>query len=85
MKQIIFLRILTLIKVRNDRDIYEINYEKLQDLGIKYLFFDLDNTIITYKEKEPCKSAVKHSYKALLFTYRKELTPFMQRKKVQYF
>ena len=34
-----------------------------------------------YKKKEPCKSAVKHSYKALLFTYRKELTPFMQRKK----
>ena len=32
------------------KDIYEINYEKLQDLGIKYLFFDLDNTIITYKE-----------------------------------
>ena len=35
------------------KDIYEINYEKLQDLGIKYLFFDLDNTIITYKENMP--------------------------------
>ena len=31
------------------KDIYEINYEKLQDLGIKYLFFDLDNTIIIIK------------------------------------
>ena len=39
------------------------------------------SVVIIYKEKEPCKSAVKHSYKALLFTYRKELTPFMQRKK----
>ena len=43
------------------------------------------SVVIIYKEKEPCKSAVKHSYKALMFTYRKELTPFMQRKKVQYF
>ena len=34
-----------------------------------------------YNEKELRKSAVKHSYKALMFTYRKERTPFMQRKK----
>ena len=39
------------------------------------------SVVIIYKEKEPCKSAVKHSYKALMFTYIKELTPFMQRKK----
>ena len=34
-----------------------------------------------YNEKELRKSAVKQSYKALMFTYRKERTPFMQRKK----
>ena len=38
------------------------------------------SVVIIYKEKEPRKSAVKHFYKALLFTYRKELTPFVQKK-----
>ena len=39
------------------------------------------SAVILYKEKDPCKSSIKHSHKALLFTYRKKLTPFMQRKK----
>ena len=30
------------------KNIYEINYEKLKKMGKKYLFFDLDNTIISY-------------------------------------
>ena len=46
-----------------------------------HLLTVIRSVVIIYKEKEPCKSAVKHSYKTLMFTYRKELTPFMQRKK----
>ena len=30
------------------KDIYSINYKKLKKLGYKYLFFDLDNTLIKY-------------------------------------
>lgn len=33
------------------KDVYSINYKKLKQVGIKYLFFDLDNTIISYSEK----------------------------------
>ena len=33
--------------------IYDIDYQKLYDLGKRVVFFDLDNTIISYKEKEP--------------------------------
>lgn len=35
------------------RNIYEINYKKLKEMGKKYLFFDLDNTLISYLEKMP--------------------------------
>ena len=31
-------------------NIFKIDYDKLKKLGIKYLFFDIDNTIIPYKE-----------------------------------
>lgn len=34
-------------------NIYEINYDKLKELGIKCLLFDLDNTIVPFREKEP--------------------------------
>lgn len=34
-------------------DIYKINYDKLKDLGIKCLLFDLDNTIVPFCEKVP--------------------------------
>lgn len=37
------------------KNIYEINYEKLKKLGKKYLFFDLDNTIISYLQNKPTK------------------------------
>ena len=33
----------------------EINYEKLKKMGKKYLFFDLDNTIISYLQNKPTK------------------------------
>lgn len=34
------------------KDIYSINYSKLKDMNMKYLFFDLDNTIIKYNEND---------------------------------
>ncbi len=37
------------------KNIYEINYEKLKKMGKKYLFFDLDNTIISYLQNKPTK------------------------------
>ncbi len=33
--------------------IYKINYDKLKEIGIKCLLFDLDNTIVPFREKEP--------------------------------
>ena len=41
------------------KDIYSINYKKLKKLNIKYLFFDLDNTIISYKESIPNEKTIK--------------------------
>ena len=37
------------------KNIYEINYEKLKKMVKKYLFFDLDNTIISYLQNKPTK------------------------------
>ena len=39
--------------------IFKIDYDKLKKIGIKYLFFDIDNTIIPYKELEPNKETLK--------------------------
>lgn len=36
-----------------EKSIYTINYKKLKKNGIKCLLFDLDNTLVTYKTKEP--------------------------------
>lgn len=41
------------------KDIYNINYDKLKKIGIKYLFFDLDNTIMSYQDNEPSKKAIE--------------------------
>lgn len=35
------------------KNIYEINYDKLKKMGKKYIFFDLDNTLISYLENTP--------------------------------
>ena len=35
------------------KNIYEIDYKKLKKMNIKYLFFDLDNTIMSYQDEEP--------------------------------
>ena len=37
------------------KNIYEINYKKLKKMSKKYLFFDLDNTIISYLQNKPTK------------------------------
>ena len=37
------------------KSIYDINYKKLKQSGIKCLLFDLDNTLIPYNEKLPTK------------------------------
>lgn len=36
-------------------NIYKIDYVKLKKRGIKCLLFDLDNTLVSYQEKEPNK------------------------------
>lgn len=41
------------------KTIYDINYKKLKELNKKYLFFDLDNTIISYKENIPTKENIE--------------------------
>ena len=41
------------------KSIYDINYNKLKEKGIKYLFFDLDNTIISYQDTTPDEKALK--------------------------
>ena len=37
------------------KSIYDINYKKLKNSGIKCILFDLDNTIAPYTSKEPSK------------------------------
>ena len=39
------------------KDIYSINYELLKQENIKYLLFDLDNTIGDSREKTPSEKA----------------------------
>ena len=35
------------------KSVYDIDYKKLKNNGIKCILFDLDNTLIEYKQKEP--------------------------------
>ena len=41
------------------QDIFKIDYSKLKKIGIKNLFFDIDNTIVPYKVKEIDKGTLK--------------------------
>ena len=41
------------------KSICTINYNKLKDNGIKCLLFDLDNTSVPFKEKEPTKKLIQ--------------------------
>ncbi len=41
------------------KSIYDINYTKLKEMGKKYIFFDVDNTLISYLEDKPTKENKK--------------------------
>lgn len=67
------------------QSIYTINYNKLIDMGIKCLLFDLDNTCVPYIEKEPTKELKilfdklkELGFKIIIFSNspRKRLKPF---------
>ena len=44
-----------LIPTMYQKSIYDINYNKLKDNGIKCLLFDLDNTCVGYHDNNPTK------------------------------
>lgn len=57
------------------RNIFEIDYKKLKDLEKKYLFFDLDNTIVSYQDDIPSQEVIdlfnklqKNGFKCFLFS-----------------
>ena len=67
------------------KSIYHIDYDKLQENGIKCLLFDLDNTCVPFKDKEPNKKLIDlfdnlkdMDFKVILFSNsnKKRLTPF---------
>lgn len=41
------------------KSIYDIDYDKLKKMGKKYIFFDVDNTLISYLEDKPTKENKK--------------------------
>ena len=67
------------------KSIYHIDYDKLLDSGIKCLLFDLDNTCVPYKDKEPNRKLMElfetlkdMDFKLILFSNapRKRIAPF---------
>lgn len=67
------------------KSIYHINYEKLKSDGIKCLLFDLDNTCVPTKEKNPNKKLIEQfdklkdlGFKVIIFSNagKKRLEPF---------
>jgi HAD superfamily phosphatase (TIGR01668 family) len=67
------------------KSIYHIDYDKLMDSGIKCLLFDLDNTCIPYKDKEPNKKLIElfetlkdMDFKLIIFSNapKKRIAPF---------
>ena len=40
-------------------NIFEIDYKKLEEIGIKNIFFDIDNTVVPYKVKDVNKKTIK--------------------------
>ncbi len=67
------------------KSIYHIDYNKLQDDGIKCLLFDLDNTCVPYKDKEANKRLIElfetlkdMDFKLVIFSNasKKRITPF---------
>lgn len=57
------------------KSIYEINYDKLKENGIKCILFDLDNTCVPYIDKTPTKKLSKlfdtlkeQNFKVIIFS-----------------
>ena len=67
------------------KSIYHINYDKLKENGIKCLLFDLDNTCVPFKDKEPNKKLIDlferlkdMDFKVIIFSNgtKKRIAPF---------
>ena len=67
------------------KSIYHIIYDKLMDDGIKCLLFDLDNTCVPFKDKEPNRKLIDlferlkdMDFKVIIFSNatKKRITPF---------
>ena len=67
------------------KSIYHIDYDKLQEDGIKCILFDLDNTCVPYKDKEPNKKLIElfetlkdMDFKIIIFSnaMKKRIKPF---------
>ena len=67
------------------KSIYHIDYDKLKEDGIKCLLFDLDNTCVPFKDKEPNKKLIDlfeslkdMDFKVIIFSNatKKRLMPF---------
>ena len=69
------------------QSIYTINYKKLKKHGIKCLLFDLDNTIVSYSDKEPDKRLkeffhhLEDDFKIIVFSNsgKNRLRPFKEK------
>ena len=69
------------------QSIYTINYKKLKKNGIKCLLFDLDNTIVSYKDTEPDKKLkeffhfLEGDFKLIIFSNspKNRLRPFKEK------
>ncbi len=68
------------------QSIFTINYNKLKDLKIKCLLFDLDNTLCTYKDTVPSTEVkelfymLEKDFKVIIFSNsgKRRLTPFKE-------
>ena len=76
------------------KNIYEIDYDKLKKMGKKYLFFDLDNPLISYLEKKPTKENIElfkklddMGFKCFIFSnsHVERLKPFKEKLNIEVF
>lgn len=74
------------------KSVYDINYSKLSERGIKCLLFDLDNTLVFPNIKEPTKDLIdlfnnlKQDFKVIIFSNspNRRLKPFGDILEVEY-
>lgn len=73
------------------KNIYDIDYDKLKKMGKKYLFFDVDNTLISYLDNKPTKEnkelflkLKKMGFKCFLFSnsHNGRIKPFTDELKI---